>query len=159
MTAGTPPSATSADAGPDTPADGLVWALLLAPLTTLAVLVAVGRTASLYLVNIWGPLGEDPRGGGLLSLGAALAAGLLALGLLAWAARLSRVVLVVLVAATLLGCWFLAPRQVDLSESWLPQPNARWSCSGWSFRHYPPDTFDGETTTYCVGFEHRIADG
>ena len=27
------------------------------------------------------------------------------------------------------------------------------------FVHYPPGTFDASSTTCCIGFEHRIADG
>lgn len=53
----------------------------------------------------------------------------------------------------------LLPRQVDVLESWVDRPNPRWSCTGWSFVHYPLETFDAAATVYCVGLEERIADG
>jgi len=76
-----------------------------------------------------------------------------------WVARRSRVLLIVLVGAVCASAWVLLPRQIDVSESFFPRSNPRWACTGWSFRHYPPDTSDAAATTYCVGLEERIADG
>jgi hypothetical protein len=76
-----------------------------------------------------------------------------------WVAVRSTVALGVLLAALVVAGVVLFPRQIDVSESWVPRPNERYSCTGWEFRYYPPGTMDGSATTFCVGLEHRIADG
>ena len=105
-------------------------------------------------------LGDDPH---LLGEIAGLCCGFLAGATVStftwWVARRSRVLLIVLVGAVCASAWVLSPRQTDVSESFVPRSNQRWACTGWSFRHYPPDTFDAAETTYCVGLEGRIADG
>lgn len=74
-------------------------------------------------------------------------------------ARRSSAALAVLVVVVSVAGWVLLPRQVDVSESWVPRPNPRWSCTGWSFQHYTPGTMDGSATQICVGLERRISDG
>jgi hypothetical protein len=123
------------------------------------VLLLVSAVGVLSLDNAYGPLAEHPRLGGLAGLGAGVLAGALVLALGWWAGRRSPLLLLALVVAVCASGWVLTPRRVDTSESFVPRPNARWSCTGWSFRHYPPETSDAATTTYCVGLERRIADG
>jgi hypothetical protein len=122
--------------------------------------VLVTRVALLYFNSIYGPF--DDHAGALgplagLGCGAVAAAAVFAGSL--WVAHRSRLGLVVLVAAVCAGTCVLWPHQVDVGESWVPRPNARWECTGWSIEHYPPGTMDGSTIRYCVGLEKRIADG
>ena len=53
----------------------------------------------------------------------------------------------------------LHPTRIDRQDSFVDAPNARSACTGWTFRHYPVGWMDASSTTYCVGLEHRIADG
>ena len=129
---------------------------LAAACGAFAVVASIGL---LYFDNLYGPLGEHGGWGVLAGVVSASAAALAVGGLIRWVARRSRVLLVVVVVCLCAAGWVLLPRQVDVSESWVPRPNARWSCTGWSFQHYPPGTFDASATTYCVGLESRIADG
>lgn len=122
-------------------------------------LAAVTRAASLGLLNLYGPLGDHPSVGTIAALGCGSAAALAMFALTRGVARRSRALLVVVLGVAAVAGWVLMPRQVDVSESWVPQPNQRYSCNGWTFRHYPPETFDASETTYCVGLERRIADG
>ena len=114
----------------------------------------------LYFDNYYGPLRNYPH---LLGTIAGLCCGLLSgaavFAFTWWIARRSRVLLIVLVGAVCVSAWVLLPRQIDVSESFMPQSNPRWTCTGWSFLHYPPDTSDANEITYCVGLEERIADG
>jgi hypothetical protein len=116
-------------------------------------------TAWLALVNVYGPFSDRRAPGVLLSLLAGAAAGATALLVVDRLARRSGVTalgaLVVGVAAAVV----MMPRAGDQHESFLPRPNERWSCTGWSFEHYEPGVMDGTATTYCVGLEHRIPDG
>jgi hypothetical protein len=116
-------------------------------------------TSWLALVNVYGPFSDRRAPGVLLSLLAGAAAGATALLVVDRLARRSGVAalgaLVVGVAAAVV----LMPRAVDQHESFLPQPNERWACTGWSFEHYEPGVMDGTGTTYCVGLEHRLPDG
>jgi len=125
----------------------------------VAAAVAAGGTGLLLLVNHYGPFGEARSPGALAALGGALVAGTLTFVVVRSAARRSRTLLAVVVAAMVTTGWVLLPRQIDVSESWVPRPNERYSCTGWSFEYYPPETFDASATTYCIGLEHRIADG
>jgi hypothetical protein len=122
-------------------------------------LAAVTYVAGKMLVNIYGPLPDSPFVAMLasLGLGAVAATGVYA-GTRRLAGRSRSILAVVLVVASTVG-WTLLPQQIDVTESWVPRPNERYSCTGWTFRHYPPETFDASATTYCVGLEHRIADG
>lgn len=129
---------------------------LAAGVVTLA---AVTRAASLVLLNLYGPWGDHPSAGTFAALGCGLTAALAMLALTRGVARRSRALVVVVLVVAAIAGWVLMPRQVDVAESWVPQPNERYSCTGWTFRHYPPETFDASETTYCVGLEHRIADG
>lgn len=113
----------------------------------------------LYLDNTYGPFGERGGLGTLVGLGCGALAGVVVFVLARLVARRSLVALAVLVGLVCAGGWVLMPRQVDVSESWVPRPNPRWSCTGWSFSHYPPGTMDGSATRMCVGLEKRIADG
>jgi hypothetical protein len=125
--------------------------------------VALGVTASaglLYFNNLYGPLGERPSyTGRLAGLGCGVVAGAAVFAVTRWVARRSRVVLIALGIVICVSAWVLMPHRIDVSESWVPQPNPRWACTGWSFQHYPPGTMDGNAVTYCVGLEERIADG
>ncbi len=125
--------------------------------------VALWVTAAsglLYFDNFYGPFSDYPqRLGRIAGLGSGLLSGVMVFVLTWWVARRSRVLLIVLVGIVCACAWVLFPRQIDVSESFVPQSNARWACTGWSFVHYPPDTYDGDAITYCVGFEERIADG
>jgi hypothetical protein len=125
----------------------------------LAVLVVVTASSRLYLDNLEGLVGERRWPGLLTALGLGVAAGMAAWGLTRWVARRSRLGLVVLVVLWCATGWVLVPRPIDVAESFVSQPNARWSCAGWSFDHYPPGASDADTTTYCVGLEVPIADG
>ena len=69
------------------------------------------------------------------------------------ASRRSAAGVVALLVLLLTTGWVLLPRQVDVHESFIPRPNDRSSCTGWSFRHHPPGTFDASTRVYCVGLE------
>jgi len=123
----------------------------------LWVATASGR---LYFDNFYGPLRDSPH---LLRVIAGLGCGLLAGAAVFtftwWIARRSRLLLIMVVGVVCAGAWVLWPRQIDVSESWVPRSNPRWACTGWSFDYYPPDTYDANSITYCVGFEERIADG
>jgi hypothetical protein len=117
------------------------------------------RTASLLLYNLYGPLGERPTAAMLAALACAVSAAFAMFLLARRLAPRSRPGLVAVLGVSVLAGTILLPRQVDVSESWVPQPNERYACSGWSFEHYPPETYDADATTYCIGLEHRIADG
>ena len=113
----------------------------------------------LFLDNLYGPLGESHLAGTGAGLGSGAAAALVMFAVTWWVARRSRVALVAVLAVAAVAVVVLLPRQIDVSESWVPRPNERYACAGWTFRHYPPATYDASATTYCVGFERRIADG
>jgi hypothetical protein len=119
----------------------------------------VQAAALLMLRNVYGPFGEAGARGTLAAFACSLLVGAAMAGLGYLVGRRSRAGLVVLLTALVATAWVLYPRQVDVTESFVDQPNPRWSCSGWSFTHYPPGTFDASSVTYCVGLEHRIADG
>lgn len=122
-------------------------------------LLAVTSAAQLLLNNTYGPLGEHQSAGKWSALGCGAAAAGLALALTRLVAMRSRTGVAALLVATVLAWVVLSPRAIDVSESWVPRPNERYACTGWTFRHYPPGTMDASSTTYCIGFEHRIADG
>jgi hypothetical protein len=147
--------ATFLRAGCDRKTSG--WASAVTGSVALLVTAASGL---LYFDNLYGPLGDYPH---LLGTLAGICCGFLAGATVFtftwWVARRSRVLLIVLVGAVCASAWVLLPRQIDVSESFFPRSNPRWACTGWSFPHYPPDTFDAAATTYCVGLEERIADG
>jgi hypothetical protein len=124
------------------------------------VTVLVIRVGLLYFDSIYGPFDDHAAvWGPPAGLGCGVVAAATAYVGARWVARRSRLGLVVLVATVCAGAWVLWPHQVDVGESWVPVPNARWDCTGWSIEHYPPGTMDGSTTDYCVGLEKRIADG
>ena len=83
----------------------------------------------------------------------------MAVAITQWVALRSTGALSVLLGAPPVGGVVLFPRQIDVSESWVPRPNERYACTGWEFRYYPPGTYDGSATTFCIGLERRIADG
>lgn len=112
-----------------------------------------------WLVNDLGPF-EGRAGLGLLVsllLGvlAGLGVGVLARTVLAR----SRVGFVVLVVALAAAAVVLFPTRIDRHESFVEQPNERSSCTGVTFRHYPPDTMDASSTVYCVGMERTRQPG
>lgn len=122
-------------------------------------MAAVTLATALYVVNIYGPLDDSPSVGMFVALGCGASAALAMFAFTRWVARRSRVWLAVVLTVATAAVWVLYPRQIDVSESWVPQPNERYSCAGWTFSYYPPETFDADATTYCVGLEDRIADG
>ena len=114
----------------------------------------------LYFDNFDGPLRDSSHlVRTIAGLGCGLLSGATVFAFTWWIARRSLVLLVVLVGAVCVSAWVLLPRQIDVSESWVPQSNPRWTCTGWTFDYYPPDTYDASGITYCVGLEERIADG
>lgn len=121
--------------------------------------LAVAWTGLLVLDNLYGPLGDGTGAAYPLALAGGTA---LAVGVHQVCVRLARrsaaaaLGLMVLLVAT---GWVLLPRQVDVHESFVPQPNERSSCTGWSFRHYPPDTFDASALVYCIGLESSLPAG
>jgi hypothetical protein len=139
----------------------------LPPRTSVVVAAAVAGAAQLVVVpasflvldNLYGPLGDHPLLGRTAAVGCVLLAGAGLFALARSLARRSRAALVLAVGLLCVGGWSVAPRKVDVSESFVPVPNERWSCTGWSFEHYPPGTSDGNATRYCMGLERRIADG
>ena len=115
--------------------------------------------AWLALVNLDGPFEEARAPGAVLALLGAAVAGAAALVTVDRLARRSgAAALAVLVIGAAAGA-VLLPRQVDRHESWVPRPNERYACTGWSFEYYPVGVMDGTGTTYCVGLEHRLPDG
>jgi hypothetical protein len=116
-------------------------------------------TAWLALVNVYGPFSDQKAPGALISLLAGVVAGATALLVVDRLARRSGAAAVAVLVVGVVAGWVLMPRPVDQHESFLPQPNERWSCTGWSFEYYEPGVMDGTGTTYCVGLEHRIPDG
>ena len=133
--------------------------MLVAGAFAVVVLLVVSGTASLLLDNIYGPFGGSQNAGFFATLGCGALAGVAAFRGARWTARRSHVGLVGLLIGTAVVAWVFVPRQVDVSESFVPQPNERYACTGWTFQHYPPETFDASAITYCIGFERRIADG
>ncbi len=133
---------------------------LAGAVTGSVVLWVAAASGLLYFDNFYGPLRDSQQHlGRIAGFGSGLLAGVIVFVLTWWIARRSRVLLIVLVGVVCASAWVLLPRQIDVSESFVPQSNARWTCTGWSFLHYPPDTYDANAITYCVGFEERIADG
>jgi hypothetical protein len=131
----------------------------LALIAGLVTLLGVTGGAELLLHNTYGPLGDHESAAKWAPLGVGAATGLVAVAVTQWVARRSAVAVVSLLAVAAVIGWALFPRAIDVSESWVPRPNERYACTGWEFRHYPPGTFDASATTYCIGLEHRIADG
>jgi hypothetical protein len=121
--------------------------------------LAITWTGLLVLDNIYGPLGDDTAAAYPLALagGAAVAVGVhrLCIRLACWSAAAVAGLLVLLAATG----WVLLPRQVDVHESFVPQPNERSSCTGWSLRYYPPETFDASALAYCIGLESPLPAG
>ncbi len=125
----------------------------------VGVFLVVLSTGWLALVNLYGPFGESTLPGIVLALLAAALGGAIALVLLGRVARWSGAGAVAVLVAGVVAGAVLLPRPVDRHESWVPRPNERYSCTGWSFEHYPPGVMDRTGTTYCVGLEHRLPDG
>jgi hypothetical protein len=132
---------------------------LVAGLVAGGAALAVGAAGSVWLVNLEGPFGEHSSRGSLAALGVAVAAGVVTGATTAWLARRSLLALVLWVGVLLGAAVVLLPHRIDVSESFLPRPNQRSSCTGLTFRHYPPGTMDASTTTYCVGIEHPLPRG
>lgn len=116
-------------------------------------------TCWLALVNVYGPFSDRRGPGAALSLLAGVVAGAIALLVVDRLARRSGAAAVAVLVVGVVAAVVLMPRAVDQHESFRPQPNARWSCTGWSFEYYEPGVMDGTGTTYCVGLEHRLPDG
>ena len=131
----------------------------LALLVGFVALAAVFLAAHLVLDNTYGPLREHESAGSWAALGCGVVAGVMAVAITHWVALRSTVALGVLLVALAVVAVVLFPRQIDVSESWVPRPNERYACTGWEFRYYPPRTYDGNTTTFCIGLESRISDG
>jgi hypothetical protein len=127
--------------------------------TAAGAFLLVLSPAWLALVNLDGPFQEAKAPGAVLALlGAALAGGAALVAVDRVARRSGAAALALLVGGAAAGV-VLLPRPIDQHESFLPQVNERFSCTGWSFEHYPPGVMDGTGTTYCVGLERRLPDG
>jgi hypothetical protein len=125
----------------------------------VVVLLWVTGSASLVLANLYGPFEQSESAGFFAALGCGALAGVVSFLVARWVAPRSRVGLVALLAGAVALGWVFVPRQIDVSESFVPRINERHACTGWTFRHYPPGTMDGSAITYCIGLERRIADG
>jgi hypothetical protein len=123
------------------------------------VMLVVTGSAMLMLDNLYGPFGESESAGFFAALGCGAVAGAVSFLAARWVAPRSRIGLVALLAGAVAFGWVLVPRQIDVTESFVPRVNERHACTGWTFRHYPPGTMDASAITYCVGLERRIADG
>jgi hypothetical protein len=121
--------------------------------------LAITWSGLLVLDNIYGPLGDRTGAAYPLALmgGAAVAVGVHRV-CVRLARRSAAAAVGLLVALAVIG-WVLLPRQVDVHESFVPQPNERSTCTGWSFRYYPPETFDASALVYCVGLETPLPVG
>jgi len=100
----------------------------------------------------FGPLGEFPAVTGTVAAyggGAVLA--LAAFASTRWLGRRSRARLLIYVVAAATVGWVLYPQRVDA-----PQLSERVTCTGVTFRFYPPETFDADSHIYCVGLEEPI---
>ena len=133
--------------------------MLVAGIFGVVVLLVVTGSAMLALANLYGPFGESAAAGFFAALGCGALAGVVSFLVARWVALRSRIGLVALLAGAVALGWVFVPRQIDVSESFVPQSNERYACTGWTFRHYPPGTMDGSAITYCIGLERRIADG
>ncbi|MGZ5415728.1 MAG: hypothetical protein ACXWDI_00995 [Nocardioides sp.] len=133
--------------------------VLVAGVFGVVVLLVVTGSALLLLDNLYGPFGESESGGFFAALGCGALAGAVGFLVARWVASHSRIGLLAVVAGAVAFGWVFVPRQIDVTESFVPRVNERYSCTGWTFWHYPPGTMDGSATTYCIGFERRIADG
>ena len=113
----------------------------------------------LVLVNAEGPLGSHPGVGLVVALAvSAVVAAAVALTALA-VARRSVWALVALLAGLAAVVVVAFPTRIDTHESFRPQPNERSSCTGLTFRYYPPETSDGSSVDYCVGVESPLPVG
>ena len=131
----------------------------LALIVGFVVLLVVSFAAQLLLNNTYGPLGEHESAGKWAALGCGVVSGVVAVAVVQQVALRSSSAVTALLVAAAVAWVVLFPQAIDVSESWVPRPNERYACTGWTFRHYPPGTMDGSSTTYCIGLEHRIADG
>ena len=124
----------------------------------VAVLV-VFLAANRVFVNLEGPFGEHAVVGLLVSLAAAVVAGVLVTVATYAVGRRSTWGLVALVGGLAAVAVVAFPTQIDQHESFVEQPNGRSSCLGFEFLHYPPDTFDANDEVHCVGLESRLPEG
>ncbi len=132
--------------------------LVLGFVVGLVVFFVMRSALELYLVNVYGPYSDEPGHGSSMSLWfAALAASCVALVLVV-AGRLTSLLLVPALVAVV-ACSSLYPDQIDQHESWVEEPNPRWSCRGFVFEYYPPGYSDYDSTVYCVGLETPRSDG
>ncbi len=116
-------------------------------------------TGLLVLDNVHGPLGDDTGAAAPLALVGAAAVAVAVHRSCVRLARRSAVAVAGLLVLLVATGWVLLPRQVDVHESFVPQPNERSSCTGWSFRYYPPETFDASALVYCIGLESPLPAG
>lgn len=125
----------------------------------IATALAVTWTGLLVLDNIYGPLGERTWAAYPLALAGGASVAVAVHRAVSLAAHRSAAAVAALLVLLLATGWVLLPRQVDVHESFEPQPNERSSCAGWSFRYYPPETFDASARVYCVGLETPLPPG
>ena len=158
---------------PDSSAGRARWLTGLPRGTAASLAFGVGFVAFLWAAFVLGLLMDNNYGlvgdygwaydhsflVGLTWLGGALGWALLLARATRLAALRSRALAALLIGSLVGTAWVLTPRKIDVYESWVAEPNARWACDGWTFRHYPPGHMDDSVTVWCVGLETRIPDG
>jgi uncharacterized membrane protein (UPF0136 family) len=122
-------------------------------------LLVVFLAANRVFVNLEGPFGEHAVVGLLVSLAVAVAAGVLVTVATYAVARRSTWGLVALAGGLAAVAIVAFPTRIDRHESFVEQPNARSSCLGLTFTHYPPGTMDAASEIYCIGLERPAPAG
>ena len=137
------------------------------PWSSRALALGVGAVSALVmllalnplLVNLHGPFGEHAAPGLLTAVVVALAVGAGTAVVTRAVAQRSTAALVVLLGGLAAVAVVAFPARIDRHESFVEQPNERSSCTGVTFRHYPPGTFDADSEVYCVGLERPLPPG
>jgi uncharacterized membrane protein (UPF0136 family) len=122
-------------------------------------LLVVFLAANRVFVNLEGPFGEHAVVGLLVSLAVAVAVGVLVTVATYAVARRSTWGLVATVGGLAAVAIVAFPTRIDRHESFVEQPNARSSCLGLTFTHYPPGTMDAASEIYCIGLERPAPAG
>lgn len=131
-------------------------ARVVAGVGALAAVVLAWPVLSTYLVNTEGPMGDATRWAPIVAAALTVVVGSCAFLVTGAAARWHLLAGVTVVAVVGVAAWVLMPTVVDEHESFVSTPNRTASCTGWQFRHYPPETFDASALDYCVGFEEPV---
>ena len=130
-------------------------ALGVGAVAALVVFLAANRV----FVNLEGPFGEHAVVGLLVSLAAAVVAGVLVTVATYAVGRRTTWGLGALVGGLAAVAVVAFPTRVDRHESFMETPNERSTCWGVTFVYYPPATFDHANEIYCVGLERPAPAG